>query len=55
MGLFKEDSLFRQCVNVGCFRLWMSSKTPHPVIQVVDGDEQNVRPIHRIDSIGPFN
>lgn len=54
MGLLEEDSLGRQLVNIGSFRLWMSSKTPHPVIQIVDGDEQNVRPIDRIAGIGPF-
>ena len=42
MGLLEQDTLLCERVNVRCFRLGMSAKTTDPVIQIVDGDEQDV-------------
>ncbi len=43
MGLFEEDSLAGKLVDIGSLRLGMSSEATNPVVQVIDGDEQNVR------------
>ena len=43
MGLLEEDSLASQLVDVGSLRLWMSAEATDPVVQIVDGDEQDVR------------
>ena len=43
MGLLEEDALAGQLVDVWSLRLGMSSKTTNPVVQIVDGDEQDVR------------
>ena len=47
MGLFKEYALFRKPVDIWCLRLGMSSEAAHPIVQIVDRDEQNVGPINR--------
>jgi hypothetical protein len=55
MGLLEEDSFASQFVDVGCLRLGMSSKTTNPVVQIVDSDEQDVRPVVRVGGIGPLD
>ena len=47
MRLLEENPLAGKLVDVGSLRLWMSSEASNPVVQIVDGDEQNVRPIDR--------
>jgi len=55
MGLLEEDSLASQFVDVGCLCLGMSSKTTNPVVQIVDSDEQDVRPVVRVGGIDSLN
>ena len=52
MGLFKEYAFLRKLVDIWCLRLGMSPETTDPVIQVVDGDEQNVGPVDRVGGSG---
>ena len=47
MGLFKEHATFGQCIYVWCLRLWMPSEATDPVVEVIDGDEQDVRSFSR--------
>ena len=54
MSLLEEDSLASQLVDVGSLRLGMSSEATNPVVQVIDGDEQNVRPVDRGVGTGPL-
>lgn len=58
MGLLKEDSLFCQLVDVWRLCLGMSPKTTDPVVQIIDGNEQDVWPLgcvgeRRVVCIGP--
>ena len=50
MSLLEKDALLCERINVRCLRLGMPTKAANPVVQVVDGDEQDVRPIYRIVS-----
>lgn len=50
MGLLEKDALLCERINVRRLRLGMPTKAANPVVQIVDGDEQDVRPIHRIGS-----
>ena len=52
MSLFEENSLLCKLVDVGRLRLGMSSKTTDPVVQIVDSNEQDVRPVDRIGGTG---
>ena len=54
MGLLEEDSLASQFVDVWCPGLGMSSKTTDPVVQIVDGNEQDVRPVDRVGGVSLF-
>ena len=47
MGLFKEHSALAQRIDVRRLGLWMPAKTTNPVVEVIDGDEQDVRPFSR--------
>ena len=51
MGLLEKDALLCQLVDVWCLRLGMSSKTTNPVVQIVDGDEQDVGRVRRVGCI----
>ena len=42
MGLFKEYASFGEGIYVWCLRLGMPAQATHPVIEVVDGNEQDV-------------
>ena len=42
MGLFKEHATLGQCIYVWCLGLRMAAEAAHPVIQVIDGDEQDI-------------
>lgn len=42
MGVIEIDSAAGQMIDVRRPGLWIPSHTTNPVIQVVDGDEQNV-------------
>ena len=42
MSVFKQDAGLRQPVNVGRPCLRMSSQTANPVIEVVDGDQEDI-------------
>ena len=44
MSLLEKDTLLCECVDVRSLRLRVSSKTTDPVVQIVDSDEQDVRP-----------
>ena len=39
----EDHRFFRKLINVGCLALRMPAKSTHPVIEVVDGDKQNIR------------
>ena len=54
MGLLEEDSLASQFVDVGSLCLWMSAEATNPIVQIVDSDEQDVRPVDRVGGIGPL-
>ena len=49
MGLFKENALLCERINVRRLRLGMSSEAADPIVQIVDSDEQDVGPI---DGVG---
>ena len=42
MGLFKEHAMFGQYIYIRCLGLRMAAETTHPVIQIIDGDEEDV-------------
>ena len=44
MGLLEKDALLCERINVRRLRLGMPTKAANPVVQIVDGDEQDVRP-----------
>ena len=43
MGLLKKHTPFGERVDIRCLGLWMATQASYPVIEVVYGDEQNVR------------
>ena len=43
MSVRKIDSPLRESVYVGCLNLRMTTQASDPVIQIVNGDEQDVR------------
>lgn len=43
MGLLEENPLAGKLVDVGSLRLWVSSETANPVVQIVNGNEQDIR------------
>ena len=51
MGLFKENALLRERINVRRLRLGMSSEAADPIVQIVDSDEQNVRPVDGVGGV----
>ena len=42
MGLLKEHAPFGKSIDIGCLGLRVSSKTTDPIVQIIDGNEQNV-------------
>ena len=48
MGLIKEHAFLCKSIDIGSLCLRVSSKTTDPVIQIVNGNEQDVRTIERI-------
>jgi hypothetical protein len=44
MRITEKDSPRSQTVNIGSLRLWMTTKATDPIIQVVDGNKQNIWP-----------
>lgn len=42
MCVGEQHSAGRQPIEIGCFRLRVTAKTSNPVIQIIDGYEQNV-------------
>ena len=47
MGLFKEHAPFGQCIYIWCLGLRMTTEATDPVVEVIDGDEQDVRSFSR--------
>ena len=43
MGLIEEHAFLCKSIDIGSLGLGMSSKTTNPVVQIVDGDEQDVQ------------
>ena len=43
VGVFEQHAPAGQSINIGSLCLGMPSKTTNPVVQIVDGDEQDVR------------
>ncbi len=54
MGLLEENPLAGKLVDVGSLRLSVPTETTNPVVQIVDGDEQDVRPVDRVGGRGPL-
>ena len=54
MSLLEEDSLLREPVDVRSLRLWMPTEAANPVVQIVNGNEQNVGPVDRVGGVGPL-
>ena len=48
MGLIKEHAFLCKSIDIGSLCLRVSSETTDPVIQIVNGNEQDVRTIERI-------
>ena len=48
MGLIEEHAFLCKSIDIGSLCLRVSSKTTDPVIQIVNGNEQDVRTIERI-------
>jgi hypothetical protein len=42
MRIGKKHSAFGQGVNIGCLYLGMAFKASHPVIEIINGDKENV-------------
>jgi hypothetical protein len=38
MSIREERTPPCQRIDIGRARLWMATKTPHPVVEIVDGD-----------------
>ena len=55
MSLLEEDSLFCKLVDIGSLRLRMSAETANPVVQIVNRDKQDVRPVDRDVGIDLLN
>ena len=43
MGLFKEHAPLGEGIDIRRFGLRMTTETTNPVVQIIDGNEQNVR------------
>ena len=48
MGLIEEHAFLCKSIDIGSLCLRVSSETTDPVIQIVNGNEQDIRPIDRI-------
>ena len=48
MGLIEEHAFLCKSIDIGSLCLRVSSKTSDPVIQIVNGNEQDVRSIGRV-------
>lgn len=48
MGLIEEHAFLCKSIDIGSLCLRVSSETTDPVIQIVNGNEQDVRTIERI-------
>ena len=42
MGLFKEHATLGEGIDIGCLGLRMATEATGPVVQIIDGNEQNV-------------
>lgn len=42
MGIGKQSAPLRQGIDIGRLHLWMAIQAAHPVIQIVDRDEENI-------------
>ena len=42
MGVGKEHPAFGQRVNIRCLYLRMALESSHPVIEIINGDEENI-------------
>ena len=47
MGLFKEHPSCGEGIDVRCLGLRMATEATDPVVEVIDGDEQDVRSFSR--------
>ena len=47
MGLFKEHTPFGERIDMRCLGLRMTTEATDPVVEVIDGDEQDVRSFSR--------
>ena len=47
MGLFKEHPSCGEGIDIGCLGLRMATEATDPVVEVIDGDEQDVRSFSR--------
>ena len=54
MSLLEQNSLLSKLIDIGSLCLRMSAEAANPIIQIVDGDEQNVGLVDRTVGIGPF-
>ena len=49
MGVGKQHPAFCQAIEVGCDRLGMSPQATDPVVEIVHGDEQDIRPLGSVE------
>ena len=42
MGIGKQSSPCRQFVQIGRFDLWMATQATDPIIQIINGQKQNI-------------
>ena len=42
MSVRKQDTLCRQMINVGRSSLGVFRQAAHPIVQIIDGDEQDI-------------
>ena len=42
MGVGKQSPPLRQSIDIRSLHLWMAIQAAHPVIQIIDRDEENI-------------
>jgi len=43
MSVGEQHSTCRQTIEIGCPSLWVAAETADPVVQVIQGNEKNIR------------
>ena len=44
MGVREEHAPRRETIDIRCLRLWVSAEAADPIVEVVDGNEEDVWP-----------